>query len=161
MNGKFASVLFGAAALAAFPVCYAQGGDAAKDTREIRKDRQDIRQDRRERREDRREMRQDIKKGDAQGARQERREIRKDTRDIRKDKRDLRDDRKDRREDRREERREQKGPCVEPGTATVARLVVRLRLDRGYRSMAFGIRWKLTHALKCGRVGGSTEREDP
>jgi hypothetical protein len=34
-------------------------------------------------------------------------------------------------------------------------------LDRGYRSVAFGIRWKLTHVPKCVRVGGSTEREDP
>jgi len=104
MSRKLALALFGAITLVALPLCYAQGGDAAKDRRDIRKDRQDIRQDKRERREDRRELRQDVKKGDTQGAREERREIRKDTRDIRKDKRDLREDRKDRREDRREER---------------------------------------------------------
>ena len=66
MSRKLALALFGAVTLVALPLCYAQGGDAAKDRRDIRKDRQDIRQDKRERREDRRELRQDIKSGDTQ-----------------------------------------------------------------------------------------------
>ncbi len=47
MSRKLALALFGAITLVALPLCYAQGGDAAKDRRDIRKDR---REDRREER---------------------------------------------------------------------------------------------------------------
>src|SRR5919198_139831 len=66
----------------------------------------------------------------------------------------------DQRDEDDEERREQERPSVKPGPAPAKGLVF-LGRDRGYCSLLLGIRRKLVHRRKCGRLGGSAEREEP